>query len=307
MAAWIALVLCAPYLATAHVTQLTNVDVVRFPYGVLITEVRVIPPGIKAHSNLPDSRAFGETAPHAFQLDLFFNNVSKPNAPVFDRLGSLEYDENKSIIFRPNGKVNTDGLVLRGWYTCLTLAVYGTAERPHSHERDSPPPPPPPLPQQQQLGSKRIIKPEWENEEQFNGSPPRPQPRGPRTPPGPPPPDDDDEEALPAPGQCPVKVENTEQGDDYLEPVSPERGSLPADENYSDAEQEDDEGDDGYEQISSDEEDLESGAFKLPAFDLDYTPEDLASLPTFSMIRTSVNSDPSSTSRRLTSRVMRRS
>ncbi|XP_050986920.1 protein virilizer homolog [Labeo rohita] len=297
--------------------ELTNVDVVRFPYGVLITEVRVIPPGIKAHSNLPDSRAFGETAPHAFQLDLFFNNVSKPNAPVFDRLGSLEYDENKSIIFRPNGKVNTDGLVLRGWYTCLTLAVYGTAERPHSHERDSPPPPPPPLPQQQQLGSKRIIKPEWENEEQFNGSPPRPQPRGPRTPPGPPPPDDDDEEALPAPGQCPVKVENTEQGDDYLEPVSPERGSLPADENYSDAEQEDDEGpaddeededvqsegseadedeeedevgdevtdedgegDDGYEQISSDEEDLESGAFKLPAFDLDYTPEDLASLPT---------------------------
>ncbi|XP_039535377.1 protein virilizer homolog isoform X3 [Pimephales promelas] len=296
--------------------ELTNVDVVRFPYGVLITEVRVIPPGIKAHSNLPDSRAFGETAPHAFQLDLFFNNVSKPNAPVFDRLGSLEYDENKSIIFRPNGKINTDGLVLRGWYTCLTVAVYGTAERPHSHERDSPPPPPPPPPQQQ-VGSKRNIKlAEWENEEQFNGSPPRPQPRGPRTPPGPPPPDDDDEEAIPAPGQCPVKVENTEQGDDYLEPVSPERGSLPAEETYSDAEPDDEEGpaddevdedvqsegsegdedeedevgdevtdedaegDDGYEQISSDEEDLESGAFKLPAFDLDYTPEDLASLPT---------------------------
>uniref|UniRef100_A0A673LSR6 Protein virilizer homolog n=1 Tax=Sinocyclocheilus rhinocerous TaxID=307959 RepID=A0A673LSR6_9TELE len=246
--------------------ELTNVDVVRFPYGVLITEVRVIPPGIKAHSNLPDSRAFGETAPHAFQLDLFFNNVSKPNAPVFDRLGSLEYDENKSIIFRPNGKINTDGLVLRGWYTCLTLAVYGTAERPHSHERDSPPPPPPPLPQQQQLGSKRIIKTEWENEEQFNGSPPRPQPRGPRTPPGPPPPDDDDEEALPAPGQCMSVWKRLS--------ITYKRGKL---KNfvlllYA--------GDDGYEQISSDEEDLESGAFKLPAFDLDYTPEDLASLPT---------------------------
>uniref|UniRef100_A0A8C1NLY0 Vir like m6A methyltransferase associated n=1 Tax=Cyprinus carpio TaxID=7962 RepID=A0A8C1NLY0_CYPCA len=245
--------------------ELTNVDVVRFPYGVLITEVRVIPPGIKAHSNLPDSRAFGETAPHAFQLDLFFNNVSKPNAPVFDRLGSLEYDENKSIIFRPNGKINTDGLVLRGWYTCLTLAVYGTAERPHSHERDSPPPPPPPLPQQQQLGSKRIIKTEWENEEQFNGSPPRPQPRGPRTPPGPPPPDDDDEEALPAPGQCMSVWKRLN--------ITYKRGKL---KNvlflYA--------GDDGYEQISSDEEDLESGAFKLPAFDLDYTPEDLASLPT---------------------------
>uniref|UniRef100_W5KDD3 Vir like m6A methyltransferase associated n=1 Tax=Astyanax mexicanus TaxID=7994 RepID=W5KDD3_ASTMX len=168
--------------------ELTNVDVVRFPYGVLITEVRVIPPGIKAHSNLPDSRAFGETAPHAFQLDLFFNNVSKPSAPVFDRLGSLEYDENKSIVFRPNGKINTDGLVLRGWYTCLTLAVYGTAERPHSHEQHST--------FASFLRSFLIL------------------------------------------------------------------------------------GDDGYEQISSDEEDLESGAFKLPAFDLVYTPEDLASLPT---------------------------
>uniref|UniRef100_A0A8C1XIH5 Vir like m6A methyltransferase associated n=1 Tax=Cyprinus carpio TaxID=7962 RepID=A0A8C1XIH5_CYPCA len=250
--------------------ELTNVDVVRFPYGVLITEVRVIPPGIKAHSNLPDSRAFGETAPHAFQLDLFFNNVSKPNAPVFDRLGSLEYDENKSIIFRPNGKINTDGLVLRGWYTCLTLAVYGTAERPHSHERDSPPPPPPPLPQQQQLGSKRIIKTEWENEEQFNGSPPRPQPRGPRTPPGPPPPDDDDEEALPAPGQCMSvwKRLNITYKREKLKVVIKKivLSKLASD--------------DGYEQISSDEEDLESGAFKLPAFDLDYTPEDLASLPT---------------------------
>uniref|UniRef100_A0AAY5EJG6 Virilizer N-terminal domain-containing protein n=1 Tax=Electrophorus electricus TaxID=8005 RepID=A0AAY5EJG6_ELEEL len=313
--------------------ELTNVDVVRFPYGVLITEVRVIPPGIKAHSSLPDSRAFGETAPHAFQLDLFFNNVSKPTAPVFDRLGSLEYDENKSIVFRPSGKVNTDGLVLRGWYTCLTLAVYGSAERSHNRERDSPPPPPPPPTQQHPTASKRTVKHEWENEEQFNGSPPRPQPRGPRTPPGPPPPDDDDDDTLPVPG--PVKEETVERGEDYLEPVSPERGSLPAEDPYSEpepeeedegpgdededegrsegseAEEEEEEeeeedgeeemeddgegrgdawhglcgltlpvGDDGYEQISSDEEDLESGAFKLPAFDLDYTPEDLASLPT---------------------------
>ncbi|KAB5533039.1 hypothetical protein PHYPO_G00127040 [Pangasianodon hypophthalmus] len=295
--------------------EFTNVDVVRFPYGVMITEVRVIPPGIKAHSSLPDSRAFGETAPHAFQLDLFFNNVSKPSTPVFDRLGSLEYDENKSIVFRPSGKINTDGLVLRGWYTCLTLAVYGTAERSHSHDRDSPPPPPPPPPQQQTPASKRNVKHEWDNEEQFNGSPPRPQPRGPRTPPGPPPPDDDDEDALPVPG--PVKEESVERGDDDLEPVSPERNSLPPDDAYSDQQQEEDEGagededddarsegsepeeeeeedeeegeeemeddgegDDGYEQISSDEEDLESGAFKLPAFDLDCTPEDLASLPT---------------------------
>ncbi|GLD63636.1 protein virilizer homolog isoform X1 [Lates japonicus] len=69
--------------------------------GVLITEVWVIPPGIKAHSNCLTTEHFGETSPHAFQLELFFNNVTKPNSPTFHRLGSLEYDENKSIVFDP--------------------------------------------------------------------------------------------------------------------------------------------------------------------------------------------------------------
>lgn len=294
--------------------EITNVDVVRFPCGVLITEVRVIPPGIKAHSSLPDNRAFGETSPHAFQLELFFNNVTKPNSPTFHRLGSLEYDENKSIVFRPSGKVNTDGLVLRGWYTSLTVAVYGTAERSHGHDQGSPPPPPPPPPQQQS-GLKRARQ-DWEKDDQYNGSPPRQGPRGPRTPPGPPPPDDDDEEQVQVTMGI-AKEEPCESRDDYLEAVSPER-SLPADETYSDAEQEEegeedeeeqeeeedtrtegsvveeeeedeeeDEGEDeeleedndGYEQISSDEDDLDNGSFKLSTFDMDYTPEDLASVP----------------------------
>uniref|UniRef100_A0A8C5F8H8 Vir like m6A methyltransferase associated n=1 Tax=Gadus morhua TaxID=8049 RepID=A0A8C5F8H8_GADMO len=234
--------------------ELTNIDVVRFPCGVLITEVRVIPPGIKAHSSLPDSRAFGETSPHAFQLELFFNNVAKPS-PCFHRLGSLEYDENKSIVFRPSGKVNTDGLVLRGWYTSLTLAVYGTAERAHGYDHGSPPPPPPPPPQQQS-GAKRAIKQggKWDTDDQYNGSPPRPAPRGPRTPPGPPPPDDDEEEQ-PVPNLQRYCVTRS----------SPRSLALT--------------GDDGYEQISSDEDDLDNGSFKLPSFDMDYTPEDLASVP----------------------------
>ncbi|KAM9782951.1 protein virilizer homolog [Neosynchiropus ocellatus] len=305
--------------------ELTNVDVVRFPCGVLVTEVRVIPPGIRAHSNLPDNRALGETSPHAFQLEIFFNNVLKPNSSSFHRLGSLEYDENKSIVFRPSGKVNTDGLVFRGWYTTLTLAVYGTADRlhGHGHNQGSPPPPPPPPPQQTG-GSKRMVKQEWEKEDQYNGSPPRPAPRGPRTPPGPPPDDDDDddddddEQVQPGAAGM-VKEEPSEGRDDYLEAVSPER-SLPADETYSDAEQEEEcdedeeheeqeeeddartegsvpdeeeeeddegedveeemeEGDDGYEQISSDEDDLDNGSFKIPSFDMDYTPEDMESVP----------------------------
>ncbi|XP_041101469.1 protein virilizer homolog isoform X3 [Polyodon spathula] len=295
--------------------EITNVDVVRFPCGVLVNEVRVIPPGIRAHSNLQDSRVYGETAPHAFQLDLFFNNVSKPSAPVFDRLGSLDYDENKSIVFRPNGKVNTDGLVLKGWYNCLTLAVYGTAERGLSHDRDSPPPPPPPPPQQQAT-LKRNPKHDWDKEDQYNGSPPRPQPRGPRTPPGPPPPDDDEEEAVPE--SVGIDKEDGEEGqEDFFEPISPDRTSVPPEEPYSDMgeleeaeeeeidgdeeedddertmgsiveedeeeeeEEEEEEGDDGYEQISSDEEAmLEHESFKFPSFDINYTPEDLASVPT---------------------------
>uniref|UniRef100_A0A3Q3C543 Vir like m6A methyltransferase associated n=1 Tax=Haplochromis burtoni TaxID=8153 RepID=A0A3Q3C543_HAPBU len=241
--------------------ELTNIDVVRFPCGVLITEVRVIPPGIKAHSNLPDSRAFGETSPHAFQLELFFNNVTKPNSPTFHRLGSLEYDENKSIVFRPSGKVNTDGLVLRGWYTTLTVAVYGTAERPHGHDQDSPPPPPPPPPQQPS-GLKRILKQEWEKDDQYNGSPPRPAPRGPRTPPGPPPPDDDDEEQVQMTGMN-YNISHYFS----LNKLPPKQPFHLLIDN------------DGYEQISSDEDDLDNGSFKLQNFDMDYTPEDLASVP----------------------------
>ncbi|KAM3928591.1 protein virilizer homolog isoform 1-T1 [Leptodactylus fuscus] len=318
--------------------QGSNVDVVRFPCVVYINEVRVIPPGIRAHNNLPDSRAYGETSPHTFHLDLFFNNVNKPSATVFDRLGSMEYDENSSIIFRPNAKVNTDGLVLKGWYNCLTLAVYGSVDRVIiNHERDSPPPPPPPPPppQHQQIGLKRNPKHvEEDKEDQYNGSPPRPQPRGPRTPPGPPPPDDDDDDDEPMPAAGGEKDDDREQREGYFEPISPDRVSIHPDGNYSDEDEGDDdpqddgdddedededdddlnadedddeddvqtgesiadeddddedgdeeeiEGDDGYEQISSDEDgiaDFERDAFKYPSFDIDYTPEDLASVPT---------------------------
>ncbi|CAH2285583.1 Hypothetical predicted protein [Pelobates cultripes] len=342
----------------------SNVDVVRFPRVVYINEVRVIPPGVRAHSSLPDSRAYGETSPHTFHLDLFFNNVSKPSANVFDRLGSLDYDEGSSIIFRPNAKVNTDGLVLKGWYNCLTLAIYGSVDRVViSHDRDSPPPPPPPPPppQLQQLVMKRNPKHvEEDKEDQFNGSPPRPQPRGPRTPPGPPPPDDDDDDDEPMPVSGGDKEDDGEQREGYFEPISPDRVSIHPDGTYSDDDVDDDEdddgqddvdedddddedddnddlnaeeeeedeededgqtedsiadeddedegddeeiedspkmqkrpllqvpavkmyGDDGYELISSDEDviaDFEREAFKYPSFDIDYTPEDLASVPT---------------------------
>lgn len=170
-----------------------------------------------------------------------------------------------------------------------------------------------------------------EKEDQFNGSPPRPQPRGPRTPPGPPPPDDDEDDPMPLPVSG-DKEEDAPHREDYFEPISPDRNSVPQESQYSDEgeveeeqqeegeddeddvdveeeedEDEDDrhtvdsipeeeeedeeeegeedeegEGDDGYEQISSDEDgiaDLERETFKYPNFDVEYTAEDLASVP----------------------------
>uniref|UniRef100_A0A452IF56 Virilizer N-terminal domain-containing protein n=1 Tax=Gopherus agassizii TaxID=38772 RepID=A0A452IF56_9SAUR len=301
--------------------QSTNIDVVRFPCVVYINEVRVIPPGVRAHTSLPDNRAYGETSPHTFQLDLFFNNVSKPKFA------------NSCTSYIHEFFVNTDGLVLRGWYNCLTLAIYGSVDRVISHDRDSPPPPPPPPPPpQQQAGLKRNPKHvDGEKEDQFNGSPPRPQPRGPRTPPGPPPPDDDEDEPMPV-TVAGEKEDDVDHREDYFEPISPDRTSVHQEGQYSDEgeveeeqpeegedeeedvdveedeeedeedghtvesipeeedeeeeeedeEEEEEEGDDGYEQISSDEDgiaDLERETFKYPSFDIEYTPEDLASVP----------------------------
>uniref|UniRef100_A0A4W5JEP2 Vir like m6A methyltransferase associated n=1 Tax=Hucho hucho TaxID=62062 RepID=A0A4W5JEP2_9TELE len=208
-----------------------------------------------------------ETSPHSFQLELFFNNLTKPSNACFHRLGSFEYDENKSIIFRPNGKVNTDGLVLRGWYTSLTVAVYGTAERSHGHDRDSPPPPPPPPPQQQ-TGLKRSIKQDPSTLHPVQ----TPQPYTLFRPLNPNPTPCSDPSTLTLhPAQC-LFLLLCLCFCCFTIFLPPSLTLLRSPSLLSP-------GDDGYEQISSDEDDLDNGSFKLPSFDIDYTPEDLASVP----------------------------
>lgn len=55
------------------------------------------------------------------------NDLSKPGASTFESLGGLEYKQNIHIQLECERKqIPTDGLVLRGWYTTITLAVYGT-------------------------------------------------------------------------------------------------------------------------------------------------------------------------------------
>ncbi len=48
-------------------------------------------------------------------------------------------------------QIPTDGLILKGWYTTLTIAVYGALTI-VAKERVSPPPPPPPQPRPKPQG-----------------------------------------------------------------------------------------------------------------------------------------------------------
>ena len=67
----------------------------------------------------------GATNPSKFDLDLFVNNLKAPGASTFETVGQLHYNQAGviSLVCRP--EIATDGLVLRGQYSTITLAVYG--------------------------------------------------------------------------------------------------------------------------------------------------------------------------------------
>ncbi|XP_064611731.1 protein virilizer homolog [Liolophura sinensis] len=152
-------------------TEELNLDLVQFPRPVLVQEVRVIPLGTRVQVNVPGGERLGATNPSSFKLEFFINNLSKPNSAVFEKLGILDYKKNVEIQFLPPENLPTDGLILKGWYTTITLAVYGTLTT-VTKDRNSPPPPPPP---QQPASRSKAIEgraTEWE--------PPRDPPREPR-------------------------------------------------------------------------------------------------------------------------------
>ena len=73
--------------------------------------------------------------------------MSKPGASTFESLGGLEYKQNVHIQLECDRKhLPTDGLVLRGWYTTITLAVYGTLTKSLSNPQEIPGPAPAPAP-----------------------------------------------------------------------------------------------------------------------------------------------------------------
>ena len=102
-----------------------NLDLVQFPSPVHISEVRVIPLGAKVKANFPGGVRLGATNPSKFDLELFVNNLKTPGASTFENIGLLAYNHAGCISLPCQAEIATDGLVLRGLYSTITLAVYG--------------------------------------------------------------------------------------------------------------------------------------------------------------------------------------
>lgn len=131
-------------------------DLVQFPQPVYITEVRIIPLGARVQADFPGGVRLGATNPSKFHIELFVNDLAKPGASTFERLGDFEYNQNDCINLQCAGsggeripnvrQIPTDGLVLRGWYTTITLAVYGSLAKDEISEQQISSPPPPIVP-----------------------------------------------------------------------------------------------------------------------------------------------------------------
>lgn len=129
----------------------------QFPQPVYIDEVRIIPLGARVQADFPGGVRLGATNPSKFHIQLFVNDLSKPGASAFERYGDFQYNQNDCINFdgrtgnnangeRTTRQIPTDGLVLRGSYTTITLAVYGSLAKDEISERPITSPPPPIVP-----------------------------------------------------------------------------------------------------------------------------------------------------------------
>lgn len=123
-------------------------DLVQFPKPVYVTEVRIIPLGARVQADFPGGVRLGATNPSKFHIEFFVNDLGKPGASTFESLGNFEYNQNDCIHLNCDIKdvrqIPTDGLVLRGWYTTITLAVYGTFTKGITEQIPVPVPQPPP-------------------------------------------------------------------------------------------------------------------------------------------------------------------
>ena len=114
---------------------------------VRITQVRIIPSGVKAFGNAELAQHVGQTAPAAFELDLYFHTLPPPRTPASVLPYHLAYDaktaaRRASQAFEPKLPADTRGrlLVISGRFERLTLAIYGVKGLPPAPAAPTPEP-----------------------------------------------------------------------------------------------------------------------------------------------------------------------
>ena len=65
------------------------------------------------------------TNPSAFDIQFFVNDLSKPSSSVFTPIGRIAYRQNENILLQLIDRPPTDGILFRGGYQILTIAVFG--------------------------------------------------------------------------------------------------------------------------------------------------------------------------------------
>lgn len=101
-----------------------NFDLVQFPSPVVIDLIKIVPLGQPIEAKIPGNVRLGATNPSNCELEFFINDLSKQDAHTMTDLGKF-YCSEKQTDFNPPIQVQTDGLLLRGSYRTLTLAIFG--------------------------------------------------------------------------------------------------------------------------------------------------------------------------------------
>lgn len=101
-----------------------NFDLVQFPSPVVIDLIKIVPLGQPIEAKIPGNVRLGATNPSKCELEFFINDLTKQDAHTMTDLGKF-YCSEKETDFNPPLQIQTDGLLLRGSYRTLTLAIFG--------------------------------------------------------------------------------------------------------------------------------------------------------------------------------------
>ncbi|XP_074598206.1 VIR_N domain-containing protein isoform X2 [Brevipalpus obovatus] len=97
----------------------------QFPNPVIISEIRIIPLGAKVEADFPGGVRLGATNPSSFSLDIYMNDLGRPFLSTFSDVGRFNYKQNVNIQFILKERRPTDGLLIKGCFRTITLAIFG--------------------------------------------------------------------------------------------------------------------------------------------------------------------------------------